>query len=240
MSLHHVRWFSPALGKQSEFHVIVPDGPGPHRVVHQLHGLSDDCSIWLRRTSIERYAAERKLMVVLHDGGRSFYLDWPGNLGNWEQHILQAIAHVDATFRTRAERGGRAIGGLSMGGWGALRLGLKHRERFASVAAHSAVCELVERQKAANWPELALILRDGLPPDCDLRALARRSGPLPALRIDCGTEDFLIEDNRALHRDLTALGVPHRYEEHPGAHTWAYWDQHVQAALDFHVQNLGA
>src|SRR4029079_9754697 len=77
--------------------------------------------------------------------------------------------------------------------------------------------------------------------DHDLLELAKRAkarGPLPALRIDCGTEDELLEDNRQLHAKLDALRVPHEYEEFAGGHNWDFWDTHVQRAIKFHAKNL--
>jgi putative tributyrin esterase len=78
--------------------------------------------------------------------------------------------------------------------------------------------------------------------DNDLGVLARRAhaaGNLPKLLLDCGTEDFLIEDNRTFDAELTSAGVPHIYREFPGAHSWDYWDTHIQEALAFHARNLG-
>jgi len=61
---------------------------------------------------------------------------------------------------------------------------------------------------------------------------------VPALRLDCGTDDFLLEENRLFHRLLESMHVPHEYEEFPGDHNWAYWDTHIQQAVAFHARNL--
>ena len=75
----------------------------------------------------------------------------------------------------------------------------------------------------------------------DLFALASalKKSERPKLRVDCGVEDFLIEPNRAFHSHLEALGYKHEYAEYPGAHTWDYWDEHVQEAIAFHRKSLG-
>ena len=73
----------------------------------------------------------------------------------------------------------------------------------------------------------------------DLVALASKAKPLPGLRFDCGTEDFLLESNRTLHKEFTKLGIKHEYEEFPGDHNWEYWDEHIQEAIAFNLKNMG-
>ncbi|MBI5939809.1 MAG: esterase family protein, partial [Caulobacterales bacterium] len=191
----------------------------------------DDAGAWLRWTSIERYATARGLMVVLLDGERFFYTDLAIPGMNWEQHILFAVDFVDRTFPTRAVRAQRGIGGLSMGGYGAMKIGLKHPDRFASIAAHSGAYDV--KGFRASQPQLAALMPTVRAGD-DVYKLAVRPGPKPAIRFDCGSEDFLLDDNRRLHRLLERKGIAHVYEEHPGGHGWDYWDRHVPAALDFH------
>lgn len=243
MALAHVHYWSPALQKQCGMFITLPDGDvGRLPVVWQLHGLSDDYTIWQRRTSIERYAERYRVLVAMPDGGRAFYCDSP--LGRWEQHILDSVAFVERTFPVIAAREGRAIGGLSMGGYGAMKIGLKHPDVFCSIAAHSGVIDVGERAALSDVAEKRAIFGRGVPSGDDCFALARtharRRGPKPALRIDCGSEDFLIEHNRRFHAHLAKLKVAHEYEEHPGAHNWDYWDLHVDAALRFHRRQFDA
>ncbi len=240
MSLFHVHYWSPALQKQSGALIIVPDGEGPFRVVYQLHGLSDDYTIWPRRTSIERYAEKIGLMVVLLDGARSFYVDTHPAPGRYESHILESVRFVDRTFRTIPAPAGRAIGGLSMGGYGAMKIGLKYPDLFGAVASHSGALDILARRDESLCPELAVIFPDGPRPDEDPFALAARPGRKPALYFDCGVDDFLLEDNRRFHAHLTELGVAHTYKEFPGTHCWEYWDTHLTAALLFHARKLAA
>ena len=223
--------------------MIIPQGkPGPWPVFYLLHGLSDDHSMWTRRTSIERYVEGLPLMVVMPDGGRGFYTD-AADLprSKYESLIAQdLIGFVDATFPTKASRDGRVIGGLSMGGYGALKIALHRPDLFCAAVSHSGavqwghepVSEDPEDWRREFRPILGAAPQGG--PN-DILALAEKidRAILPALRIDCGTEDFLIDDNRALHRHLEALGIPHEYAEHPGGHDWAYWDQHIQDSLRF-------
>jgi len=233
MSLFHIGYFSQSLAKQSGMFVVMPEVDPPFRVVYLLHGLSDDYTIWQRRTSIERYADRFGLMVIMPDGGRSFYCDQP--YGNYEAHILETACFIDRAFRTVDAPDGRGIGGLSMGGYGAMKLGLKYPELFGSVAAHSSALEI---DRFYTAPDLQGIFPSPPCPEDDPFTLAARAGAKPAIRFDCGADDFLIEENRRFHAHLRALGAPHTYAEYPGAHTWEYWDEHIVEALAFHVEQM--
>ena len=243
MALCEVKFFAQRIQKASQMTVILPDaGRGPFPVFYLLHGLSDDHTIWLRRTSIERYVAGVPLIVVMPDGGRSFYCDAVSGLP-YEQYMLEdVIGFVDRTFATIPRRKGRVIGGLSMGGYGALKLALKYPDRFCSAVSHSGCLDAARLVREQQNPERMLIF--GRRPDGgkdDLFAIARKlkRGKAPALRIDCGTEDFLLDHNRRFHAHLKRLRLPHEYEEFPGAHTWDYWDRHVQEEIAFHRKALG-
>ncbi len=236
MPLLHVHYFSQPLVKQSGMYVILPEGQAaPFRVVYLLHGLSDDYTIWQRRTSIERYADKLGLMIVMLDGARSFYCDLP-SIGNYEAHVLDSVRFVDRTFRTLDDPAGRGIGGLSMGGYGAMKLGLKFPELFGSVTAHSGALDL-----QAIWQTefMREIFSAELSPEDDCFALATRLGRKPALRFDCGVDDHLVEHNRRFHAYLTTLGIAHTYREYPGNHTWEYWDTHIEQSLRFHRKHFG-
>lgn len=238
MSLFHINYFSEPLGKQTGMYAIMPDGDGPYRVVYMLHGLSDDYTIWQRRTSIERYANELGIMAVLLNGDRSFYTDMPNGMGNYEQHILESVRFIDKTFHTVDSPDARGIGGLSMGGYGSMKLGLKHPEIFGSVAAHSAVLDVKEFVDDNPDAGLHPIFGEKVLPEEDCFALAARTATKPAIYFDCGVDDFLIAQNRRFHEHLLALGIEHQYHEYPGEHTWAYWDEHVVAALQFHHEHF--
>ncbi|MBA3710354.1 MAG: esterase family protein [Planctomycetes bacterium] len=240
MALVQINHFSNALEKMSSLAVIVPEGPGPFAAVYQLHGLSDDHSAWHRRTSIERYADRHGIVVAMPDGARSFYCNAKGSAtGRYEDHILETVALVDRMFRTIPSASARGIGGLSMGGYGAMKVGLKHPRTFGSIAAHSACMDMKAYHRDRVFPELPSIYGTRFPASEDVfalsRARARARTSKQRIRIDCGVDDFLIEHNRSLHRHLDRLGIAHEYEEFPGAHSWEYWDAHIDQALHFHV-----
>jgi S-formylglutathione hydrolase FrmB len=242
MALCQVCFFAQTIRKASQMTVILPDGgPGPFPVFYLLHGLSDDHTIWLRRTSIERYVAGLPLIVVMPDGDRGFYSDAVAGRP-YERYLVEdVLGFVDRVFPTVARRQGRAIGGLSMGGYGALKLALKFPERFGSATSHSGCLDVAGRNWGDNADELRRIFgRRPAGGTDDLFALARRlkRRNRPALRIDCGAEDYLLDDNRRFHAHLEGLKIPHEYREFPGAHTWDYWDLQVREALAFHCRAM--
>jgi putative tributyrin esterase len=239
---------SKTLAKHVGAYVIVPDaGEPPFATFYLLHGLSDDYTIWLRRTSIERYAQQVPLIIVMPDGFRGFYTnnDAGPPYATYVAEVLVAL--IERTFPAKRDRASRGVGGLSMGGYGALRLALGYPHTFAVATSHSGAFLHGSRNHPRPGGPLQLAefhrIFGSAPAgtDHDVLALAQRCqshGTLPHIRIDCGTEDDLIADNRELHRKLEALKVPHEYEEFPGRHDWAYWDQHVQEALAFQHRHL--
>ncbi|MBW7896713.1 MAG: esterase family protein [Opitutaceae bacterium] len=252
------RWKSEVIGKATTAEVLLPQtGRPPFPVFYLLHGLSDDASIWLRHTRIECHVRDLPLVVVMPDGYRGFYTDNAEGPA-YARHIGEELpAQIERHFQVKTTRAGRAIGGLSMGGYGALRIGLGYADRFCSVNAHSAAvgwgrikgkAGFRQAAREREWsPEFAAELQRifGLAPhgtDHDLLHLAQqaqRRRRLPKLLLDCGTEDFLLEDNRDFHRRMTEAGIPHLYREFSGRHDWDYWELHVQDALRFHAANLG-
>ena len=244
MALCEVKFFSESIQKQDTMNVVIPDGRGPFPVVYLLHGMSDDYSIWGRRTSIERYADKYKLMVVMPDTHRFFYVNdpRPGGLA-YEDHIIKdVIGQADRLFPTIRARRGRAVAGLSMGGYGAMMLALKNPDKFCAAVSHSGAMHFSHsRRPVADRPAINT-LSSALPRGkYDVFALARRlkrSRRKLAIRFDCGADDFLIEPNRAFHKHLDKIGLAHQYAEHPGEHTWDYWDLHVQESLRFIWRNV--
>lgn len=246
MAIAQLNFFSKSLVKEVGFNLILPDRqdePGPYPVFYLLHGLSDDYTAWLRWTSIERYVRELPLIVVMPDGDRCFYCDFVGGPQYEKALIRDIIGFVDRHFHTIPSGNGRVIGGLSMGGYGAMKLGLKYPDLFCSISAHSGVHALFHRKPLKDIDSrvrgVARTTRSR--DENDPFWLARRLDPkkAPAIWFDCGLDDQLLEHNRRLHRHLTRLGIAHEYHEFPGGHEWSYWDRHVQDAIAFHCRALG-
>lgn len=249
MAFATINYHSRSLQKASAFNILFPDDPTiprPWAAFYLLHGLSDDHTIWMRRTSLERYVGQLPLVVVMPDGGRGWYTNSVDGQQKYEDDLIKDVMGlVDRTFPVKAERAGRAIGGLSMGGYGAVKLGLKHHETFASINSHSGALGFPRldpekaKERSPEFPRIFGTSAKGGPEDPFAILERLDHGRIPALRIDCGTDDFLLDQNRAFHKHLEELHVPHEYQEYPGRHDWAYWDQHVREALEFHARNLG-
>ncbi|MDR3689232.1 MAG: alpha/beta hydrolase family protein [Fimbriimonas sp.] len=249
MPSFELRYFSNALQFATAANIILPnpDIKGPFHVMLLLHGLSDDHTIWSRRTSIERYVDGLPLIVVMPNGGRGFYCDAEEGFA-YETAIAEELpAIVENYFPTKLPW---CATGLSMGGYGAVKLALKYPDRFKSGHSHSGAVLFGHWDPQTDGPgprielaeEFRRIVGDtprGGPNDLTVAAQKLVPVKRPSLRIDCGTEDFLLEDNRRFHAFLDSIGYEHEYEEFPGSHEWGYWDVHVQEAIAFHRMNLG-
>ena len=235
MALCTVQFFSTSLAKQTAMNVILPDAPrGRLPVLYLLHGLSDDYTAWQRYTRLEKHAAGRRLIIVMPDGARSFYVN-SAAAGAYEDAIVKdVVGAVERIGPAGRRREGRAIAGLSMGGYGAMSLGLKHPGLFAAISSHSGAFGVARRlrERPGFEPLVPVLARKAN----ECRALAKAVAAKrrrPAIRFDCGVDDGLIESNRAFHGHLDRLGLTHDYREYPGAHTWEYWDAHIAETLDF-------
>jgi S-formylglutathione hydrolase FrmB len=252
MALVHCHFFSQTLGRMTALSALLPE-PGPdgdepgepvrYPTLYLLHGLSDDHTVWLRRTSLERYLEGRRLAVILPAAGRSFYTDAlrGQRYGSFvSEELVRLARHL---FPLSARREENFVAGLSMGGYGAFKLALTHPGRFAAAASLSGaldVARLVEEEQAAGNSELQDIFgpAGGLAHSAnDLFHLAahlvRRPGPRPALYQWCGTEDFLHADNVRFRDRAAALGLMLTSEEGPGGHDWACWDAQIRRVLDW-------
>jgi putative tributyrin esterase len=243
MIASEVRFGSRHLGMRVTMNVLLPDHMAePWSTLYLLHGLSDDHTIWTRLTSLERIAQTRSMAIVMPQGFRGFYTR-NENGPDYEKYVLEdVIGTAERLMPLRRDRAGRHIGGLSMGGYGALRIGLAHPEHFASIHSHSGALGYpnvgAPNQSSFTQAEYRNIFgATGTGTDHDLYELARRLKPqaAPRISIDCGVDDFLIRHNRDFHAALDRMKIAHAYAEFPGAHNWDYWDAHIARAIDFHL-----
>jgi S-formylglutathione hydrolase FrmB len=246
MALCDFHSYSGVLCKQISTRLILPDqGQPPFPVFYLLHGLSDDYTIWSRRTRIESYVASLPIIVVMPDGQRGYYTD-NAHGPAWARHFGEELpAIIERNFPALPRRSGRSIGGLSMGGYGALRIALGYPDRFISATSHSGALlagTRPPRKGDACESEFELIFGKRPAGSAhDLITLAKscaRNPKRPRLRIDCGTEDFLLDHNREFHRQLVEMEYPHEYEEFTGSHSWDYWDAHIREAIAFHARAM--
>ncbi len=246
-----VDFFSDSLSLSTSMTVLLPQRTttqigmtgaateGPPPVLYLLHGLSDDDTIWLRRTSVERYVAPLGLAVVMPQVHRSFYADEHYG-GRYWTFLSEELPELVASWFAVSQRPEDTfVAGLSMGGYGALKWALRQPDRFAAAASLSGAVDLAGLRTQRVRPEdprlfdrvLGDRAADGGPDD--LHWLLEQADPatLPPLYLCCGTEDPLIDDNRALADRVRAAGVPVTTDFGPGAHDWAYWDDTIQDVL---------
>ena len=157
----------------------------------------------------------------------------PHNDADYERFIVEEVPAAAALADDRITASSPlTIAGLSMGGFGALRLGAKYPDRFRGISAHSAVTTL-GRLAEATGDRLDGLPGFGQPDGTALHWLESNAARLPPLRFDCGTDDHLLPGNRALHAALEARGIEHQYEEFAGGHDWPYWRLHLADTLRF-------
>ena len=227
---------SAVLRKMVHLNVILPDEKLPESgkfpVVWLLHGLSDDDSCWNNLTSVSRYARELGFAVVMPDGGRSFYADMACGPKYWSFISKELFTVCRNLFPLSDRREENFVAGLSMGGYGALKLALNHPEYFAGCAAFSAVADILDW--LGNFAVNDAVSRTGSDLFELISARVAEKCELPAIFHACGSEDFLIDSNRKFRDHLEALGVEkYQYLEEPGVHNWEFWDRNVARALNF-------
>jgi putative tributyrin esterase len=205
-------------------------------VLYLLHGLWGSHRDWLTRTDLLRATAGLPLIVVLPDAGDSWYVNSATEPEQrFEDYIgRDVVAWADATFRTLPRREARFIAGLSMGGFGAVRLGLKYPARFAVAGSFSGAFGGL-RQDPEHESIPAAFGPPGSPPRAERHVIERiaaaEPASLPYIYLDCGTADRLLAGSREVAAALQARGAAYEYHEVPGAHDWAYWDRRLPALL---------
>lgn len=254
MALIECKFYSEVLGLSTSMTVILPQQTTTqigmsnvsrgklHPTLYLLHGLSDDDSIWLRRTAIERYVAEMGIAVVMPQVHRSFYTDMATGGRYWTFISEELPALACSFFPLSDKREDNFVAGLSMGGYGAIKLGLRKPENWAAAASLSGALDMVHQ--SLNWEdpsqkskEYLQIFGDqdiaGTPEDLLwlLQEVDRSEGPKPLLYQCCGTEDFLYEDNQTFREACAKTQLSLTYEEGPGEHEWGYWDTKIRDVL---------
>jgi putative tributyrin esterase len=211
-----------------------PVATGGFPVLYLLHGLSDDGTAWTRFTSIERYAAEAGVAVVMPAVQRSFYADEAHGARFWTFLSTELPTVVGSFFNVSQRREDTFVAGLSMGGYGALKWALRHPERFAAAASLSGAVDLVSLLPERR-PLFERVFDSRVGPDDDLFALlaAADVATLPALYLGCGTEDHLYDANVRLVEEATAAGADLRVDFRPGEHEWGLWDATIRDVLDW-------
>lgn len=259
MALIKCDFFSRSLEKCSTIYAVLPQRETSGQIGIEsscksekfkclllLHGLSDDESIWMRRTSVERYATEHGIAVIMPDADRSFYTDMKCG-GKYYTYIAKEVLSVAREFFNISDkREDTFIAGNSMGGYGALKIGLRENDIFSAAVGISSVADIVERSipKGEHYRDFKTTLipvfgeEMVIPPEDDLFRLAKmkkeNNEKFPALYLACGKNDYMYEDNLKLKAHLESLNIDFTYEENEGySHSWEYWDLIIQHILNW-------
>jgi S-formylglutathione hydrolase FrmB len=214
-----VRFESTALGGQATFAILLPadyaSSTKRYPVVYLLHGGTQNHTAFPARGWFAKEVIRRNLIAVMPHVPQFLYTARPGGSTlPFETFVAELVRHVDASYRTVASRQARAIGGLSMGGFGAVVSGLKHPDLFATAGAFSG---------AFSGGREALLAEavTALPPE-----------GAPFFYLACGVEDAVLPAGRTLVKQFQQREIPHEYREVPGGHTWDVWDPQTLAFLD--------
>jgi S-formylglutathione hydrolase FrmB/lysophospholipase L1-like esterase len=247
VTVQDVVHYSQTLGRETTFTVVLPSmdsGKGETSsslpVLYLLHGYGGNHRDWVDRTRLSDWVAQHRLIVVLPDGAHdSWWLNSPLRPQSQVEDYLttELPALVEGRWSARKDRAGRAIAGLSMGGHGALVTATRHPDRYASASSLSGILDLRVYPNRWGLPTLLdTTSRTVLLQASFVGVLEQlRQNPAPAIFFDCGTSDTLAtEANRRAHEMLTNRGIHHQWQERPGTHNWEYWNEHLQAHLDFH------
>jgi putative tributyrin esterase len=242
MAFFQCQFFSEALQISTAMNVILPQQKEQDKlfpVLYLLHGLSDDHTAWCRQTSIERYAMARGLAVVMPAVNRSFYANMSHGAKYWT-FISEELPELARSFFPLSPlKEHNYVAGLSMGGYGAMKLALSFPDRFAAAASLSGAVDVARLSTENVFEDISNIFSEpsALPGSRDdLFALAQEAAgrnSLPRLFQCCGTEDFLYQDNTRYRDHCLELGLPLTYEEGPGSHEWGYWDRNIERVIDW-------
>ena len=250
MAFCELKIFSEALHMQTEVYVIIPqrstageigtenkESKGKYKCLYLLHGLSDDHTIWMRRTSIERYATKYGIAVVMPRADRSFYTDMKYGPAYYTYVAEELPRIITDLFPISDKREDNTIGGLSMGGYGAMKIALRNPDSFSKIIALSSVADIRALYERFE-PTLNLVFgtEQGVTDEDDLFALTEKMAKLdnrPEIFMAVGQSDFMYNENLKLRDHIKDLGYDLTYREGPGIHGWDFWDEYIQYGLEW-------
>ena len=251
MAFLQIQFFSAALNVASTVNVILPEanqgiGMGaskderPPKVLYLLHGYSDDHSIWMRRTSVERYAADHNLAVIMPAVNHSFYCNEVYGEKYWDYISDELPRTMHRFLRLSSRPEDTYVAGLSMGGYGAMRLALTYPEHFAGAASFSGAVDLAglfyQRLRGGEIDRVFGDRNEIKGSEFDTFYLMEKNAKAahkPWLYVSCGTKDFLFDQHKAFIPALKKNGWDVMSHEEPDAiHEWGFWDAQIKAFIE--------
>lgn len=260
MALLQVNFMSKSLMRTVPMNVILPVDkltfPGmpereqkPFKTLYLLHGILGNYTDWVSGTCIQRWAEEKDLAVVMPSGDNMCYVDQPWGHTYYGEMIGKELVELTRKmFPLSTKREDTYIAGLSMGGYGALRNGLKYHETFGCIGGLSSALIVkgmndrtndspvfMERRDFAEniFGDLSVVEDGDLNPEWLVKKLSGEKVDLPKIYMACGTEDFLLDLNRGLRKTMEECKVDLTYEEGPGGHEWDFWNRYIKKFIDW-------
>ncbi len=267
MALIQATIMSQSLMRTVPVNVIIPAdklrfpgmperGEKPYKTLYLLHGVFGSCIDWVSGTNIQRWAEEKDLAVVMPSGDNRFYVDQPVGDGKYGEFIGKELVEVTRKlFPLSRKKEDTYIAGLSMGGYGALRNGLKYHETFGCVAGLSSALLIDQMNERVEEPfflnsrsyaercfgDLSKVVGSDVDPKWLAKQLVEKKADIPRIYMACGVDDGLLGANQDLKNYLESLGIPVTYEEGAGAHEWDFWNRYIKRVLDWlPLENNGA
>jgi S-formylglutathione hydrolase FrmB len=247
----HCHFRSEALGMDTDVNVLIPDiNATDLPVLYLLHGMHGDYTSWLNGSAIGRYARMRKIAVVMPSALNSFYTNMKYGYRYYDYITKDLPEFLRAAFpMLSVKREKTFIAGLSMGGYGAVKLALRNPDRFSACASLSGCLDLAGRigGEGVKWKDVAIanwgesyeqVFRGS---DDDLFALVERfpsHQPKPRIFYVCGTEDYLYGENQSFRAFIADKGFETHYDESEGVHDWVFWDRWILPAIDYLMRDL--
>lgn len=257
MAYFRIEFYSNALRRTAEFEMMIPNDPReeipwesgaaearPMKTLFLLHGFTGRAGNWVPPGIAEKY----NFAIVMPTAENSFYLDLEATGRKYQTLVgVELVNYVRRTFRLAMTPEDTFIAGLSMGGFGALHTGLAYPDTFGKIGALSSaliVHELKDMKPEGNsvanyayyrdvFGDLATAAQRDVNPEVLVSRLKAEGRKIPDIYLCCGTEDFLIENNRRMHRFLEENAVPHEYRESKGVHDMVFWQEYIVKIIDW-------
>ncbi|WFR55739.1 alpha/beta hydrolase family protein [Anaerocolumna sp. AGMB13025] len=259
MALIQVNFFSKSLMRTVPMNVILPVDkltfPGmpvrenkPYKTLYLLHGVFGNYTDWVSGTNLLRLAEENELAVVMPSGDNMFYVDQPAAHNMYGEFIGEELVEITRKmFPLSDKREDTFIGGLSMGGYGAIRNGLKYHNTFGYIAGLSSALILEDMDKRTEdsfflssrsyaescFGDLTKLLESDKNPNWLVNKLVAEKSDVPEIYLACGQQDTLLPNTVQFYNLLKDLGLKVTYEEGPGGHDWDFWNQYIKKVLDW-------
>jgi putative tributyrin esterase len=258
-NIQTVKFQSDSVNEQRSFNILLPldyeTSVRRYPVLYLLHGYGDDNTAWSYMTDLSSYAAQHEIIIVMPDGSKSWFVNYANDpKSRFEDYIVKdLVGYVDSHYRSIPLPRSRAIAGLSMGGYGAVFLGLKHYDKFSAIGSFSGAIAIArgdhDNRNAGKDREFQEELQMRFGPKGSPARAERDpfvlfdkvpAARMPYLYIACGGQDELVKENRDFVAMLAAKKIPYEYREvSPRIHAWDFWDDNVRIFLGLLQRRAG-